>query len=129
MKTIDVQTKYVTSTITTPRSTTLLTTDIDVGDRIIKTVEILFAPGHVALTGVRLRLAGVAILPWNQPNSFIFGDNERLTFELGIYVSSILRIDTRNTDSVAHLHQITFALMEVPETASGLYSPMPLAVV
>lgn len=129
METIDVAVKYVTSTITTNKNTNTLNTVIDLGDRILQTVEILFAPGHVALTGVRLLMGGTAILPWNQPTSFIFGDNERLTFKLGIYVPGPITIVTHNADSVAHMHQITFALTEVPDKSSGLYTPVPLVVI
>jgi hypothetical protein len=128
MDTIDVQIKHVTATIQTLKNTNIKSTNIDLGDRIIQSVDILFAPGHVALTGVRLMLNDVAILPWNQPTQFIFGDNERLAFQLGIYVPGILTIQTHNSDTVTHMHQITFYLTEVPAQVPDSYRAGPLVL-
>lgn len=115
MDTIDVSNKYVVSDITTPKNTNAKLTTVSVGDRIIVGVDILFAPGHVGLTGVRITYAGTVILPWNQPAGFIVGDSERLKFTMGLYAPAPLVITTHNGDPKAdHRHIITFQLVEVP---------------
>lgn len=124
MDTIDVSAKYQTVDITTPKNTGAQTLVISVGDRIIRAVDVLFAPGHVGLTGVRLQYAGVTILPWNQPSNFIVGDSERLRFQLDLYAPGPLTIITHNGDSQAsHRHIFTFELHEVDNPAGVMQSP------
>lgn len=114
METIDVSNKYVVSDITTPKNTNALNTVVSLGNRIIKSVDILFAPGHVGITGVRIAYAGVVLLPWNQPAGFIVGDTERLKFDLDFYAPGPVTITTHNSDArYAHRHVITFKLQEV----------------
>lgn len=128
MDTLDVTKKYVTTTITT-NARSNKTTQVTLGDRIVEQVEILFAPGHVALTGVSISYGGLQFVPYGQPGVFIFGDNERLTFELGLYAPGPWTVNTHNNDGVAHLHQLTWRLSEVPRTGPlpGL-APIPVIV-
>lgn len=128
MDTIDVSAKYQTVDITTPKSTNAQTQVISVGDRIIHAVDVLFAPGHVGLTGVRLLYGGITILPWNQPANFIVGDSERLHFQLDLYAPGPITIVTHNGDSQAsHRHIFTFELHERDLNAGIVQaSPVPL---
>lgn len=114
MDTIDVSSKFVVTDITTPKLTNALNTLVPTGNRLIKSVDILYAPGQVGLTGVRLLYAGVAILPWNQPAGFVVGSNERLRYELNFYGPGTLTIVTHNGDPRnAHRTIITLELQEV----------------
>lgn len=128
---IDVTTKYPTFDITTARNTNALNTVVTLGDFIVKSVDILFAPGHVGLTGVRLVYAGTTILPWNQPTKFVVGDSERLHYALGIYMPGPLTIVTHNGDGQAsHRHILTFECNERP--TPGLIipdAPLPQLIV
>lgn len=117
MDSIDATTKYLTLTISTPAHTASKTTAFDLssqGEKILDALEILFAPGHAALTGVRVSYNGVVILPWNQNSAFILGNDERLIFDVGIYVAKPLSIVTTNTDAFPHVHVLTAKLSEVP---------------
>lgn len=118
MDTIDVVEKYVTTTITTAARVNA-TTIITLGNRIVDAVEILFAAGHVGLTGVAISYNGVQMIPYGQVGAFIFGDNVRLPFKLGIYGPGKWTITTHNGDTAPHLHQLTWSLHELPV-------PMPL---
>jgi len=117
MDTIDSKTKWSVTRIDTPRKTTTKTTTWDPspdGDRILVSLDILWAPGHVALTGVRVLYNDFAILPWGQPSGQLVGDNERRKFGLGLYISKPLVIVTSNGDGVPHSHYFTAELIEVP---------------
>ena len=109
--TIDSAHKQATFRFVIARSTPLMTTawnPVPAGDNyVLDWLDILFAPGHVALTGVRVRWMGGTLLPWAQPNSFILGDNERLRFDIGIPISNPVQVDQTNTDTVAHAHILT----------------------
>lgn len=131
MDTIDVAAKYVVSDISTPKNTNALNTVVSVGNRIIKGVDILFAPGHVGITGVRITYAGVTLLPWNQSTGFIVGDSERLRFRMDIYAPGPVTITTHNADPrFAHRHVVTFELEEVPNpNMSTLPTTIPSLVV
>lgn len=125
MDTIDPLHKQAVVNITTPKSTNV-TTAFALGRPVtLEKVDILFAPGHVALTGVRINYQGVAILPWNQPTLFVVGDSERLVFELGMYVSGGLSIVTHNGDTQPHQHMLTFHYMEYIERNSLQALPTP----
>lgn len=105
--TIDVAAKYVSLTVPIPKNTTVQTTTFDLGERIFESLSVLFAPGHAGLTGFRISYGGVTILPWNQPGGMIVGDNERRYFDMGLHVSGLLTIQTKNFDK-AYAHSIVF---------------------
>lgn len=129
MDAIDAAVKHVTLTISTNAKTNLKTTTWNVigGQQyMLDEVSILFAIGHAALTGVRLRYNGAAILPWAQPTAFIVGDNERLRFPLGIYLQAPILVDTQNTDTVVHQHVLTARLVPVPTGATVTPVSFPL---
>lgn len=129
MDTIDVSSKFQVVDITTAKNTNALNTVFNAGNRFIKAVSILFAPGHVGLTGVRLTYAGVVVLPWNQPTGFIVGDSERLDFAMGLYAPGPLTITTHNGDAQAsHRHLLTFELQEV-NTGGALSLPTTVPMV
>lgn len=131
MDTIDVSSKFIVSDITTPKNTNALNTLVPLGNRKLVSVDILFAPGHVGLTGVRLLYAGVAILPWNQPAGFIIGDAERLHYVLQLYAPGTLTIVTHNGDPrYSHRHVVTLELQEVSDpNMSTLPATVPALIV
>lgn len=129
MDTIDVSAKFVVVDITTPKNTNALTTTFNAGNRIIKAIDVLFAPGHVGITGIRFSYAGVVILPWNQSTAFLVGDSERLRYEVDIYAPGPLSIVTHNPDAQnAHRHIVTFELHEV-NVGGALSAPITTPVV
>lgn len=128
MDTIDVSAKYLVTNITRAAKATGNTV-VQLGNRIAESVNLLFAPGHVGLTGVQIQYAGNTLLPFNQGALFVYGDNERLDYELGMYLPGPVTIRTTNTDTVPHSFQITFKVLEV--ALPGLLpvaTPIPLVV-
>lgn len=133
MDTIDVSAKYQTFGISIPARTAAAAPtshSFDVGQRIVDEIEVFFPPGHVALSGVRVEYAAVALLPWNQSTAFIVGDNDRIKYEFGLFVSKPLVVKTCNTDSLPHTVFVTFKLREVNYSAGPTTpSQVPLVVI
>lgn len=120
MDTIDVSAKYLRLRIDTPRKVATQTNVFPLGERILESLSVLFPLGHAGLTGLRVNYNGVAVLPWNQPTQFVVGDNERLTFEMGLYVSAPLSIVSVNNDNVAHSLYLTAKLRELGAAAQPI---------
>lgn len=111
---IDVAAKYQVTTISLAKNVATQTTQVTLGERMLESVDVYFAIGHAGLTDVQIAYGGVTILPWNQPGSFLFGSNERRFFELGIHVSGLLTVTTRNHDrAYAHTIVLTWKLTEL----------------
>lgn len=108
MEAIDPASKVQTLTVTMPKSVNVTTSFRLPAPAILERVSILFAAGHVGLTGARISYNGIALLPWNQPTGFIIGDNERLPFDIGMYVDGPFSIVTHNGDTYPHTHIFTF---------------------
>lgn len=129
MDTIDLATKHSAVSISTAAKQLSKLTTITLPQAWVEAVTILFAPGHVLLTGVRLKYAGNVILPYNGVGSFIFGDNERLAFDIGMYMPGLITIETTNTDTVGHAHIVTFRWHTWKPDAPPALVPIPLVVV
>lgn len=127
--TYDVAARYLTTSIATPRKTASKSTAWTFGPAILEELQILWAPGHVALTGVRVSYKGVTILPWNQPTAFLVGDNERQIFEMGMHILDTITVVTQNNDNYPHTHYLTAKLTDVPLTGDNpAPQPLPIAV-
>lgn len=125
---IDPQSKTIVSTIATNAKASKNTIITILPDIILEKVSILFPAGHAGLTGVRLVYGGVALLPWNQLTQFIIGDSERLSFDIGMYVSGPITVATTNADTAAHSHFLEFTYHEYREqNAVVSLTPVPLA--
>jgi hypothetical protein len=127
-RTIDVQAKYVTLSITVAKATTS-TTSFPLGERIVDTLDVKWAPGHVGLVGFRITYNSTTILPWNQTASFIVGDNERIVYEMGLHVSAPLSVTVRNQDTFPHTVILTAKLREIDLPALAPISLLSLAEV
>ena len=120
----DVSARYVELKVTTAAKTATKSTAWNIGQAILEELQVLWSPGHVALTGIRLMVGNVALLPWNQPTTFLVGDNERRVFEVNYHVTNPLTIVTQNNDTFAHTHYFVAMLRDVP-----LASDVPRPVV
>lgn len=123
--TYDVDARYLQTSIVTNARTALKTTTWTFGPAILDELQILWAPGHLALTGVRVSVQGVTILPWNQPTAFLVGDNERQIYAMGIHIFSSITVATQNNDGYVHTHYLVAKLSDVPLTGDN---PSPAAL-
>lgn len=112
--TLDVDTKYLTLTVTTAAATTSQTTAFNLGQRKLQVLDIFWPRGANGLVGVRIEFASVAILPWGQASSFVVGNNERRIFDMGIQTIGGVNVVTQNNDpAFAHKVVITAACVEL----------------
>ena len=113
-RTVDVAAKYVTLSIALGTSSGVVSTLWDLGERMWESLQIVYAPGHNGLVGVRFTYAGVTILPWNQPTQFVSGSNERVPYEIGLHVSGKVTVQAQNLDAgFAHKVVLTAKLTEI----------------
>lgn len=112
--TVDVSAKYVVTTITIAANTTTQSTNVNLGERWLDSLNVFFRPGHAGLTGVRVLYGNVAVLPWNQPTTFLTGGSERREFEIGLHVSGVLVVTTQNLDKgYQHVFDLTWKVREL----------------
>lgn len=105
--------KHQTTTITTPARTSGVTT-VDLGSRrLVRAVSVFFAPGHVGLTGVAITNAGIQLVPWQQPGTYLYGDSERIEVSMGLFLVGPITVKTINADTYPHTVQLTWKLDEV----------------
>ena len=128
MDTIDVAHRYQalsTSLAKNQHNFAVNWTITDAGGDILEELQVVFPAGHAGLTGVRVNYGGVTILPWNMPTTFLYGDNERQTYQMGIYVSGPLQVVFTNNDNVLHTFQLVAKTANVtpPPTV-----PTPIAL-
>lgn len=81
-------------------------TSVPIGDVWIDTVEIRIPRGHRGTTGIQLANSQTPFLPQGTTSLFILGDDEALTFDVGVEVDSGLEIVTYNQDVYNHTHLV-----------------------
>lgn len=75
---------------------------VDLSTTVLREVQLLIPPGHAGVTGLAIEYSGARLLPWDQPNSWIIGDDLNLTFELVFPVSTPLRVKGFNLGVYDH---------------------------
>lgn len=118
---------YNEQQVSTPANTNDKSTTVNLGLVVLQSVQILWAPGHNALTGVRLTLDNVQILPWNQSGVFIFDSATRREFSIGMLLQHPIIVHTHNADSIVHTHFLTFVYVDV-QLASDVQPNAPLPI-
>lgn len=110
-----------------PAHTPSLVQNVTLGFRIVDTIGMLFAQGHVALTGFRLEYDGKAIIPWDQPTSFLVGNDERRVLPLNFQVMKPMRFVFLNSDNVPHTFNWFIESHDVPVPSDNASAPaLPL---
>lgn len=104
-------------------------TPVDLGWVIINSITLRIPPGHMGLTGWALTLNGTRVIPWQQPNTFIVGDDESVPTTLGLEVDGGLEIVTYNLDTVyphTHYARINYTPIANADLTSAPMSIIPL---
>lgn len=108
MDTIDAAAKTAVLNIPTARLSTVVTAAPSLPNGWVDRISILFPPGSVAKHGVAVKYGGNTILPFGQEGSFILGNAERLTFDVGMYMPGPISVTTQNADTFVHTVYLTF---------------------
>ena len=117
----------VTTAANTPSSTPLLTA-IDLGDVLVNSIYLRIPPGHAGLTGWQLQKSGNALVPFDQLDAWITGDNEVATFVISEEITTGLAIATYNTGTYPHTHycRVDYTPISATSTSDGV--PVTLAL-
>lgn len=112
---------------TIARNTAGLTVNVNLGFRVIDEIGMLFAQGHVSITGFRLMYDGKAIIPWDQPTTFLVGNNERRVLPVGLQVLKPMQFVFANNDNLPHTFFWYIASHDVPVPSDNASAPaLPL---
>lgn len=116
--------------VSTPAQTTNpISTPINLGDSILNWVELRIPPGHCGLTGWQLSMSGSALLPWQQQDTYIVGDDELLKVYFDLPVTTGLQIITFNDDYFAHTHYCRMNYTPASATSDALVASItPVSV-
>jgi hypothetical protein len=79
------------------------------GDVWLDSCELRIPPGHHGTTGVYVANNGTQVLPWSDGITFLNGDNDLLTFDLGDEFDTGFQIVTYNTDAFPHTFYFRFS--------------------
>lgn len=119
-------TRYLPYTITTPAGTASSapqSTALDVANVVVVSILLRVPLGHAGLTGIRLDLSGVTVLPYSSGPAWVVGDDLRDEFTVGYRVGSKLTAVTYNADIFDHSH---YLLVQVRDPTPDLPGPVAL---
>ena len=102
------RTYYNEQIIATPANTNSKSSSFNLGLVMLQQIVVLWPLGQNALIGVAFTLDGVALVPWNQPGSFVFDSGNRRTFDVGMLLDHPIVCLTHNGTSAAHSTFVTF---------------------
>lgn len=123
--TVDVRTKYFNLQLTVPHSTPLQHTPFNLGNRKLEELDILWPRGLAGLVGVTFGYNGVTILPWDQTQVWLIGDNERRKFDMGIELNGPLDVLSTSADAALdHTLYITAKVTELVSPTNGPQTPI-----
>lgn len=124
---LNVDTYYREYSQTVAARTSGVTVNVDLGFKVVDEIAMLFAQGHVSVTGFRVLYDGKTVIPWDQPGVNIIGNNERRPFSLGLQVQKPLVFVFANNDNIAHTFFWYIAFREVPIPSDNVGAPaLPL---
>lgn len=107
--------------VTTPAGTTQSApqiTAVDLGDALVNSVYLRIPPGHGGLTGWQLQKSGNALVPFDQLDGWITGDNEVATFVINTEITTGLAIVTYNIGTYPHTHYCRFNYTPISATST-----------
>jgi hypothetical protein len=126
--TIDVDARYKELTIAVAAKNLTSVTTFSLPNAMVDEVWLRFPPGHVGLMGVRLAYGGNTFIPWDSGVTKIVGDNERLVFIVGMYMTGPISILIANNDTVAHTMFVTVKWHTYNPSESAI-QPLSLPVI
>jgi hypothetical protein len=125
-----VSTRYLPTVVTVPAGTTAANpqeTPIACGDVILDEIRLTVPSGHFGLTGIQFRYADTPIVPWNDRNGWLIGDNFRETFTVNFEVSSPLVVVAYNTDQYVHSFYVYLQVSDIPAIRDSAAVIVPIA--
>lgn len=87
-------------------------TQWDLGNVVVETLEIMVPKGHSGLTGIHVDYQGVPLVPFSLPATFLVAADETITVPLDLEIGAPLTIVAYNTDQFDHAFYLR-ALVDV----------------
>lgn len=109
-------TRVVAKRLNVPLGTAVATPvlqTVALGFVIIDWVEIRIPSGHLGFTGFALDNADVRLVPWNDRNEWLIGDNDLLTYEIAAEASDTMTMKGYNLGSWEHNFYLRFGVSDI----------------
>lgn len=123
------RTRYIDVTVSTPVATLRTapqSTAFAIPDLQVISAHLTIPAGHTYLTGWRIDLAGVTIVPYSNPSAWVIDDDAKLDFDIDHEVGSRLEIVTYNIGQYPHTHYCRLKVMDILPDDSGRPTVKPL---
>ena len=95
-----------------------------IGDVWVNSVNVRIPPGHCGQTGIQIQYAGVPIVPWNDPTTFIVEDDKDYNFDIDFEFDQSLTVILYNNGFYDHTFyvrwNVTPIVLMTPLVVAGL---------
>lgn len=108
-------TRIIATRLAVPINTAIasaISTTIDLGFVVIDWLEVRIPSGHLGFTGFALDNADVRIVPWDNRNEWLIGDNDLLHYDLGVQASRSMVMRGYNLGSFEHTFYLRFQVSD-----------------
>lgn len=115
-------TRIVATRLVVPLNTPIasaISTTIDLGFVVIDWLEVRIPSGHLGFTGFALDNADVRLVPWNDRNEWLIGDDDLLHYDVGVQASRSMVMRGYNTGSFAHTFYLRFQVSDIAPSSSS----------
>lgn len=122
MATKTLTTRVIATRLAVPLGTPIasaLSTTLDLGFVIIDWVEVRIPSGHLGFTGFALDNADARIVPWNDRNEWLIGDNDLLHYDVGVQASRSMTMRGYNTGAFNHTFYLRFQVSDIAPPSSS----------
>lgn len=111
MGNVAVTRRIIERKFTIPRntpSTAPATQALNIVDTQLVSVNVIIPAGHMGLTGLAVRLGTTRVVPWDDPNAWLRGNNEDKTFPVYTQGPAIATLLGFNTGVLEHSFYLRF---------------------
>lgn len=123
------KTRYIDATVTTPVGTAIAAPQkvtIALGIVMLLAVRLTIPTGHHGLTGWRMDLANVTVVPYGGLTQWVIGDGEILDFTFESEVGLGLQVVTYNLGQYPHVHVARCKVQDLPDPTAGNAGTTPI---
>lgn len=100
--------------------------NISPGLQVLHEVSVRIPPGPNGQAGFQILWTSVPLVPWGDSQQWIVGNDEKLSFPIGLEVDSGVIFRAYNTDVYDHTFYVLLTTSDVVRSGAGVVAPIPL---
>lgn len=109
-------TRIIATRLVVPLNTPIasaISQTLDLGFVVIDWVEVRIPSGHLGFTGFALDNADVRLVPWDNRNEWLIGDDDLLKYDIGAQASATMTMRGYNTGAFPHTFYLRFQVSDI----------------